>query len=47
MMLAILKQLIIWTSKYFIINFTMSKIMEMEQVERNNVTLFLFNNVKN
>ena len=30
-------------SKYFIINFTMTKIMEMEQDERNKVTLFLLN----
>lgn len=30
-------------SKYFIINFTMAKIMEMEQVERNKVALYLFN----
>ena len=27
--------------------FTMAKIMEMEQVERNKVTLYLFNSVKN
>ncbi len=33
-------------SKYFIINFTMAKIMEIEQVERNRVTLYLFNSVK-
>lgn len=33
-------------SKYFIINFTMAKIMEMEQVERNKVALYLFNSVK-
>lgn len=32
-------------SKYFIINFTMAKIMEMEQVERNKVALYLFNSV--
>lgn len=31
--------------KYFIINFTMAKIMEMEQVERNKVVLYLFNNI--
>ena len=30
-------------SKYFIINFTMAKLMEMEQVERNKVALYLFN----
>ena len=33
-------------SKYFIINFTMAKIMEMEQDERNKVALYLFNSVK-
>ena len=32
-------------SKYFIINFTMAKIMEMEEVERNKVSLYLFNNI--
>ena len=32
-------------SKYFIINFTMAKIMEMEQTERNKVALYLFNKV--
>ena len=32
-------------SKYFTINFTMAKIMEMEQVERNKVALYLFNSV--
>lgn len=32
-------------SKYFIINFTMAKIMEMEQVEKNKVALYLFNRV--
>ena len=30
-------------SKYFIINFTMAKIMEMEQTQRNKVALYLFN----
>lgn len=30
-------------SKYFIINFTMAKIMEMEEIERNKVALYLFN----
>ena len=30
-------------SKYFIINFTMSKLMEMEQTDRNKVALYLFN----
>ena len=30
-------------SKYFIINFTMAKIMEMEQFERNKVALYLYN----
>ena len=32
-------------SKYFIINFTMAKLMEMEQFERNKVALYLFNKV--
>lgn len=32
-------------SKYCIINFTMAKIMEMKQVERNKVALYLFNRV--
>ena len=32
-------------SKYFIINFTMAKIMEMEQDERNKVALYLFNSL--
>lgn len=32
-------------SKYFIINFTMAKIMEMQEVERNKVSLYLFNSV--
>ena len=34
-------------SKYFIINFTMAKIMEMKQVERNKVALYLFNILDN
>ena len=33
-------------SKYFIINFSMAKIMEIEQPERNKVALYLFNNIK-
>ncbi len=33
-------------SKYFIINFTMAKIMEIEQLERNKVVLYLFNTIK-
>lgn len=33
-------------SKYFNINFAMSKIMEMEQTERNKIALYLFNNIK-
>ena len=33
-------------SKYFIINFTMAKLMEMEQTDRNKVALYLFNNIK-
>ena len=32
-------------SKYFIINFTMAKLMEMEQTDRNKVALYLFNKV--
>lgn len=32
-------------SKYFIINFTMAKIMEMEQTDRNKIALFLFNSI--
>ena len=31
-------------AKYKIVMFTMAKIMEMEQVERNQVSLYLFNN---
>ncbi len=34
-------------SKYFIINFTMAKIMEMEEIERNKVALYLFNTTNN
>lgn len=33
-------------SKYKIVMFTMAKIMEMEQTERNKVALYLVNNVK-
>ena len=33
-------------SKYKLIMFTMAKIMEMEQVERNKVALYLFNCVR-
>lgn len=33
-------------SKYFIINFAMAKLMEMEQADINKVTLYLFNNIK-
>lgn len=33
-------------SKYFIINFTMAKIMEMENIDRNKITLYLFNGTK-
>ncbi len=33
-------------SKYFIINFTMAKLMEMEQGKRNKIALYLFNNIK-
>ena len=33
-------------SKYFIINFAMAKLMEMEQTNRNKVALYLFNNIK-
>ena len=33
-------------SKYKIVMFTMAKIMEMEQIQRNKVILFLFNSVK-
>lgn len=30
-------------SKYFIINFTMAQLMEMEQTDRNKIALYLFN----
>lgn len=33
-------------SKYFIINFTMAKLMEMEQTDRNKIALYLFNSIK-
>ena len=33
-------------SKYFIINFTMAKIMEMENTDRNKIALYLFNSIK-
>lgn len=33
-------------SKYFIINFAMAKLMEMEQADINKVALYLFNNIK-
>lgn len=32
-------------SKYFIINFAMAKLMEMEQTDRNKVALYLFNSI--
>lgn len=32
-------------AKYKLVMFTMAKIMEMEQTERNKITLFLFNNI--
>ena len=32
--------------KYFIINFAMAKLMEMEQTDRNKVALYLFNIIK-
>ena len=32
-------------AKYKIVMFTMAKIMEMEQTERNKSTLYLFNNI--
>lgn len=34
-------------AKYKLVMFTMDKIMEMEEVERNKVALYLFNIVKN
>lgn len=33
-------------TKYKLVMFTMAKIMEMEQIQRNKVILFLFNSVK-
>lgn len=33
-------------AKFKIVMFTMAKIMEMEQIQRNKVILFLFNSVK-
>lgn len=33
-------------AKYKLVMFTMAKIMEMEQVERNKVTLYLINSIK-
>lgn len=33
-------------SKYFNINFTMAKMMEMKQEQRNKVALYLFNSIK-
>ncbi len=33
-------------AKYKLVMFTMAKIMEMEQTERNKITLYLFNNIK-
>lgn len=33
-------------SKYFIINFTMGKLMEMEQTDRNKIALYLFNSIE-
>ncbi len=32
-------------SKYFIINFAMAKLMEMEQTDRNKIALYLFNSI--
>ncbi len=34
-------------SKYFIINFTMAKLMEIEQTDKNKVALYLFNTLSN
>lgn len=34
-------------AKYKLVMFTMAKIMEMEQVERNKITLYLFNTIYN
>ena len=33
-------------AKYKLVMFTMAKIMEMEQTERNKIALYLFNNIK-
>ena len=33
-------------AKYKLVMYTMAKIMEMEQVERNKVALYLFNSIK-
>ena len=33
-------------SKYFIINFTMAKLMEMEQTDRNKIAFYLFNKIE-
>ena len=33
-------------AKYKLVMFTMAKIMEMEQSERNKITLYLFNSIK-
>ncbi len=33
-------------AKYKLVMFTMAKIMEMEQTERNKINLYLFNNIK-
>ena len=33
-------------AKYKLVMFTMAKIMEMEELERNKVVLYLFNSVK-
>ena len=33
-------------SKYKLVTFTMAKIMEMEQAERNKIALYLFNSIK-
>ena len=33
-------------AKYKIVMFTMAKIMEMEQSERNKIVLYLFNSIK-
>ena len=33
-------------SKYFIINFTMAKLIEMEQTDRNKIAFYLFNKIE-